>query len=89
MNTKRDCWLCGKGTGLDNGEMGPGELKPNLFGDLECIYCTAMIQNMVVVMEHPEIIPLTKVITPFGIMLHKKGNHMRGTLSAAEMGIEL
>ena len=90
MNTKNDCWLCGKGYGLENGELQPGELKPNIFGDLECIYCRAMLDNMVVVLSNPEIIPLTKAITHFGVELHKGGKRIGGYMpSAGEIGIEL
>ena len=77
MNTKNDCWLCRKGSGLENGELQPGELKPNFFGDLECIYCTAMLSNMIVVMEHPEIILLVSMITPEGVRLRGGGKMER------------
>ncbi len=71
MNTKKDCWLCGKGYGLENGDLKPGELKVNIFGDLECIRCTSLLSNMVTVMEHPEITPLIKAIAPEGLILQK------------------
>ena len=62
MNTKRDCWLCGLGTGLDNGGMSPGELKTDFFGDVVCIYCESRINFMGMLLANPEVIPLVSVM---------------------------
>lgn len=62
MKKKNNCWLCERGTGLDNGALAPGELRINFFGDLECIYCTARLQFTVALLEKPELIPLLSEI---------------------------
>ena len=39
MNTKNECWICGLGYGIDNGDMYPGELTLDSEGDLICSVC--------------------------------------------------
>ena len=56
MNTKQDCWLCGRGTGIGNGSMGPGELKQDEWGDLVCIYCEARMNFMAQLLANPQAI---------------------------------
>ena len=68
-HNKINCWLCDKGYGLDNGDLNPGELIKDIFGDNICIYCDAVIKNMAHVLANPELIKHTSVITPIGIML--------------------
>ena len=55
---RNNCWLCEKGTGLDNGGLQPGELHQDVFGDMICIYCQQRIDYMTELLVHPEIIPL-------------------------------
>ena len=62
MNTKNDCWLCGRGSGIDNGDLVPGELRPNFFGDLECLDCTKLLDFTGQLLLHPETIPVVKDI---------------------------
>ena len=52
---KNICWLCGRGHGIDNGDLVPGELKPNLFGDMECLECTRRLAFTVFLMERPDV----------------------------------
>jgi hypothetical protein len=58
MNTKSDCWLCGRGYGIDNGGMAPGEMHRDMWGDLICVYCEAKIKFTARIMEYPELIKL-------------------------------
>jgi hypothetical protein len=56
MNTKSDCWLCGRGYGLENGGFHPGEMHLDFFGDLICIHCEAKIGFMGQLIAQPEFI---------------------------------
>ena len=58
MNTKSDCWLCGRGYGLDNGGMVPGEMHRDRDGDMVCIYCEDKINFTAHIMENPDLIEL-------------------------------
>ena len=50
------CWLC------EQEDFAPGESSQNIFGDIECIYCTSKIEFMVFTMTHPDVIPVIKGI---------------------------
>ena len=62
MSKPGNCWLCDRGTGLDNGSMNPGELQINFFGDIECIYCTARMNFTIELLSNPEMIPLMSAL---------------------------
>jgi hypothetical protein len=58
MNTKSDCWLCGRGYGIDNGDMLPGTMHLDEEGDMICIFCEAKINFTARIIGHPELIRL-------------------------------
>jgi len=58
MNTKNDCWLCGRGYGIDNGGMNPGEMHRDEEGDMVCIYCEERISITVKIMDNPALLRL-------------------------------
>ncbi len=61
MAGKRDemkCWLCERGTNLNNGGLQPGELVRDFFGDMICIYCRDRIEFTAELLSNPNLIPL-------------------------------
>lgn len=56
------CWLCERGTNLDDGGLRPGELHEDVFGDMVCVYCENGINFLASIMDDPEKIKLVSEI---------------------------
>ena len=62
------CWLCEAETEIDKGDLVPGEISINPFGDPECVHCTEAIRLTVIVMDTPG---LARKIADVGAAIQK------------------